>query len=70
MPLTAYNNLVEQLSLMTYEQLANMMHITIDLMKEKKSSEISKREIGKYDNQVEIKFADEWEMTEEELCSL
>ena len=58
-----YSTLTEEQQLVVYNLV-----LSLEKLNEKKTSK--KREFGKFSNIAKVKFSDNWEITEEELCNL
>ncbi len=66
----SYEILEKSYSTLTEEQQLIVYNLVLSLEKLNEKKNTKKREFGKFANKATVKFSDNWEMTEEELCSL
>lgn len=66
----SYEILEKSYSTLTEEQQLIVYNLVLSLEKLNEKKNTKKREFGKFANKGTAKFSDNWEMTEEELCSL
>ena len=62
----SYNTLTEEQQLIVYNLILSLCKLNL----QSENNVISKRVFGKFSKTAKVSFADDWEMSEEELCSL
>ena len=62
----SYNTLTEEQQLIVYNLILSLCKLNLRV----ENNDISKRVFGKFSKTAKASFSDNWEMSEEELCSL
>lgn len=70
MPYSTFENIYKELTEEQQLIVYNLAMSLLNLGKTKNTSDMGKRRFGKFAKKATVKFSDDWEMTEQELCDL